>query len=84
MPDTAPPEESNDTPLTQQEYRFLRCLLYGDDLSWVRQEGLLLSVLVDSINEKLYDTFQDTVLTSEDQPAVIEDYLDELKEMVPE
>ena len=84
VPDTAPPEESNDTPLTQQECRFLRCLLYGGDLSWVRQEGLLLSVLVDSINEKLYDAFQDTVLTSEDQPAVIEDYLDELKEMVPE
>ena len=59
-------------------------LLYGGGLSWVRQEGLLLSVLVDSINEKLYDSFQDTVLTLEDRPAVIEDYLDELKEMVPE
>ena len=41
-------------------------------------------MLVDSINEKLYDSFQDTVLTLEDRPAVIEDYLDELKEMVPE
>ena len=84
-PDTAPSAgEAPDIPLTQQECRFLRCLLYGGDLSWVRQEGLLLSVLVDSINEKLYDAFQDTVLTSEDRPAVIEDYLDELKEMVPE
>ncbi len=82
-PDTAPPAETNDTPLTQQECRFVRCLLYGGGLSWVRQEGLLLSVLVDSVNEKLYDTFQDTVLTMEDQPAVIEDYLDELKEMIP-
>lgn len=84
-PDTAPSAgEAPDIPLTQQECRFLRCLLYGGGLSWVRQEGLLLSVLVDSINEKLYDSFQDTVLTLEDRPAVIEDYLDELKEMVPE
>lgn len=83
-PDIAPPGEMNDTPLTQQECRFLKCLLYSGSLSWLRQEGLLLSVLVDSINEKLYDTFQDTVLTLEDRPAVIEDYLNELKEMVPE
>lgn len=83
-PDTAQPSEVPDTPLTAQESRFLRCLLYGGSLSWVRQEGLLLSVLVDSVNEKLYDIFQDTVLTLEDQPDVIEDYLDELKEMVPQ
>ena len=38
------------------------------------------SVLLDGINEKLYDIFQDTVLDQDAQP--ISDYIDELKEMV--
>lgn len=69
-----------DTPLSPQEYRLVQCLLYERSLSWIQAEGCILSVLVDGINEKLYDTFQDTVL--EDSPALIEDYIDELKEMV--
>ncbi|MDE7262758.1 MAG: hypothetical protein K2N78_11975 [Oscillospiraceae bacterium] len=40
----------------------------------------MLSVLVDGVNEKLYDTFQDTVL--DDTPQLVEDYIDDLKEMV--
>ena len=57
----------------------MQCLLYGGDTGWVQREGKMLSVLLDSINEKLYDAFQDTVV-SEDGP--VEDYLDELKEMI--
>ena len=67
-------------PLDKNEYRLLKSLLYGQDTAWVQREGLMLSVLVDGINEKLYDTFLDTVL--DDTPAPIEDYIDELKEMV--
>ena len=62
------------------EYRLLQCLLYGRDAGWVQAEGWLLSVLVDGINEKLFDTFQDSVL--DDTPQLVEDYIDELKEMV--
>lgn len=40
----------------------------------------MMSVLVDGINEKLYDEFMDSVL--DDTPALVEDYIDELKEMV--
>ena len=69
-----------DTPLSSPEYRLLQCLLYGGDRSWVRREGYLLSVLLDSINEKLYDIFQDSVLSEDAAP--LEDYLDELKEMI--
>lgn len=54
-------------------------LLYGGDMGWVQREGKMVSVLLDSINEILYDTFQDAVI--EDQ-QVVEDYIDELKEMV--
>ena len=40
----------------------------------------MLSVLSDSINDKLYDIFLDSVL--DDTPALIEDYIEDVKEMV--
>lgn len=84
-PVTAPPApepaaQAADTPLNPEEYRLLQSLLYGRDTGWVRAQGLLLSVLLDGINEKLYEQFQDTVLDEEGQPIV--DYLEDLKEMV--
>ena len=67
-------------PLADVEYRLLRDLLYDGDIRWVQTEGHILSVLLDSINDKLYDVFLDTVL--EDGPSLVEDYSDELKEMI--
>ncbi len=75
-----PPE--SDLPLEEAEIRLLQCLLYGGSLNWVRQSGKITSVLADSINEKLYDIFSDAVLTLTDPPEIVEDYIDELKEMV--
>jgi len=72
------PEECG--PLTGPEYRLLHCLLYGESISWIPEEGLMLSVLSDSINEKLYDIFQDSVI--DDTPELVEDYIEDLKEMV--
>ena len=74
------PAAPADCPLDPAEYRLMQCLLYGGDTGWVQAEGRLLSVLVDGINEKLYDTFFDTVL--DDASQVIEDYMEDLKEMV--
>ena len=68
--------------LSEPQYHLLHCLLYGGSLQWVRQEGHILSVLTDGINEALFDTFSDTVLTADEPPEVIEDYIEELKEMV--
>ena len=68
------------TPLSPAEYRLLQCLLYGGDLGWVQAGGHMLSVLADGVNDKLYDTFLDTVLDSDYQ--VIDDYINDLKEMV--
>ncbi|MDD6200640.1 MAG: TerB N-terminal domain-containing protein [Firmicutes bacterium] len=79
-PEAPPPAENPDCPLEPAEYRLLRSLLYGGDTGWVRAEGYLLSVLVDGINEKLYDQFADSVL--DDTPQPIPDYIEELKEMV--
>jgi len=71
---------ADDCPLTGPEYRLLQCLLYGRELGWIRAEGLILSVLSDSINDKLYDIFQDSVM--DDSPELVEDYIEDLKEMV--
>lgn len=68
--------------LTDGERRLLRCLLYGQSICWVREEGLLLSVLVDGINEKLYERFNDTVLLFDTEPELLEEYLDDLREMI--
>lgn len=73
---------ASDLPLTDQELRLLRTLLYGGDMGWIRREGLLLSVLVDSVNDKLFDIFGDSVLLTDEPPELIEDYMEELKEMV--
>lgn len=78
IPEPAP--AAGDCPLSPEEYRLMQCLLYGRDLGWVRAEGYMMSVLLDSINDKLYETFLDTV--ADDTPAVAEDYIDDLKEMV--
>lgn len=75
-------EESKDNILESSERRLLHALLYGESLSWLQEEGLMSSVLVDSINEKLFDRFGDTVLLDDLCPEVIEDYAEELKEMV--
>lgn len=74
------PEGTGESLLSPAEYRLLQCLLYGGELGWVQAEGHLLSVLVDGVNEKLYDQFMDAVL--DDSPALIEDYMDDLKGMV--
>ena len=68
---------SADHGLTGAEKRLLCALLTGGALDWVRAEGQILSVLVDGINEKLYEAFSDTVIEGE-PPAVVEDYREEL------
>ena len=66
--------------LSEDELRLLRSLLHGEELGWLREKGLMLSVLTDSINEKLFDEFVDTV--PDDTPDVIEEYRRELKEIL--
>lgn len=82
MPKEAAQADTAD--LSDIEYEFMKCLLYGKNYSdMVKAKGLMLSVLIDSINEKLYDRFCDTVLIYDgDKPEVIEDYADELKELI--
>lgn len=63
--------------LSQSEKRYLQCLIDGSPTNWVISEGFLPSLLCDSINEKLFDIFDDTVL---ENGEIVEDYKEELKE----
>lgn len=73
----------NQTPLNDTEYKFMQCLLYGADYSVLIKNGIMLSVLADSVNEKLFDEFGDTVIEfNGDVPMIVEDYTDDLKGMV--
>jgi hypothetical protein len=75
------PAEPDELPfhLSPDEYHFLHCVLYGEDWHWISSRGLMLSILIDSINEKAFDEFGDTILTEDDGPELIPDYIDDLK-----
>lgn len=77
-------EFANETTLTDDEYYFLRCILYNLPYEdFMRKKALMVSVLADGINEKLFDLFSDTVLLlNGDNAELIEDYTEELKEIV--
>ena len=79
LPQPQPEALPGDCPLDKTQYRLMQNLLYGGDTGWVQREGKMVSVLLDSINEILYETFQDAVI---EDGQVVEDYIDELKEMV--
>ena len=82
----AEPARQNELNISEQEYHFLQCLLYGKTYAeFVKSKGLLLSVLVDSINDNLFDRFGDTVIMyNGDKPELTEDYIDELKGIIKE
>ena len=72
--------------LEEHEREFLLCLIEGRSYeTMLRERGIMLSVLTDGINEKLYEEFADTVMEYDgDRPVIVEDYLEELKGIVKE
>ena len=78
-------ENAIDMILDKDEYGFICALLYdGDHKKAAAESGKMVSILADSINEKLFDDFGDTVIEfSEDKPIIIDDYTEELKNMFP-
>ncbi len=88
IPDLKPlkTEPRNGLDLSENEYSLMRSLLYGRAPGEsLESKGRMLSVLVDSINQNLFELFGDTVITEADgRPELIEDYIDDLKEMIKE
>ncbi|MCR5110134.1 MAG: TerB N-terminal domain-containing protein [Ruminococcus sp.] len=82
--EAAPVTNDGDCPLSDAETAFVKTLLSGGDYdAEARKFGCMTSILADSVNEKLFDDFGDTVILFEDDvPCIIEDYIDELKEIV--
>lgn len=72
--------------LSAAEYAFLRALLYGQPYSDILRANATTALLLsDGVNEKLFDLFGDTVIEfSGDEPILIDDYTDELKERIPQ
>lgn len=75
--------ESDNKFLDSIETAIVLAILESDLLklnNLLRTNGLMLSVVIDSINEKLFDTIGDMVIELDgDVPIIIEDYLDQLK-----
>lgn len=73
------------TALSETEQAFLRCLLTNTSYeTLLRQTHTMPSLLADHINAVLWDDFGDTVIAFDgDTPTLVEDYLDDLKGMMP-
>ena len=82
----APMRLAEDHPslLDSTEAAFLEMLLSGSSLrEFERAHACMASVLVDSINDKLYDEFADICIdTCTGEPAIIEDYVPELRDLL--
>ncbi len=85
---TENPEEKfkpkNKTNLNDAETELLQCLLEEKPYAVLfRSKGVLPSLLVDSVNEKLFDRFNDTVIGFDgDEPKIIDDYRNALKGII--
>ena len=79
-------ESCCELPLDNDEICFMKALLYNGNIADIAKScGKMVSILADSVNEKLFDRFGDTVIEfTGDLPALIEDYTEELMEMIPD
>ena len=88
--DTSAAESAAETPFKESDgiiplYReLIRCIIDGGDCAALaRKNGVMLSVLADSVNEAFFEAFGDNVINFDgDTPAITEDYLDDLKGML--
>lgn len=66
---------------TDDEKEIVRLIASGGDgAGYARSRGLLLSVVVDNINEKLFDLLLDNAIEFEDEaPRIVEDYMEDVK-----
>ncbi len=79
---TAPSPDASS--LSPKEIELVACLLSGGSVrEFERAHACMASVLVDSINDKLYDEFADICIDATgDKPAIIEDYAPELRTLL--
>lgn len=79
-PPASPSTAAAPAGLTSDELSLLRALLGGEAPAPRAPGSPSLDMLVDSINEKLFDLVGDTVIEFDDEdPCLVEDYLDDLR-----
>lgn len=81
--ETAVNDEQEDYGLSSEEMATIILLLKGKDLNkYLKEHHLMAAVIIDNINEKLFDEFGDNVIEFiNDIPTVIEDYQEDLEDM---
>ena len=77
-------DAADDGKLTDLETSLLKIILDGGDAgAFAKRNGAMLSVVIESINEKLFDLLCDTAIEFYgDTPRAVEDYIDELKGLI--
>lgn len=75
--------EQEDYGLSSEEMSTIILLLKGKDINkYLKEHHLMAAVIIDNINEKLFDEFGDNVIEFiNDIPTVIEDYQEDLEDM---
>ena len=76
-------DKQEDYGLSSEEMATIILLLKGKDLNkYLKEHHLMAAVIIDNINEKLFDEFGDNVIEFiNDIPTVIEDYQEDLEDM---
>lgn len=76
-------DEQEDYGLSSEEMATIILLLKRKDLNkYLKEHHLMAAVIIDNINEKLFDEFGDNVIEFiNDIPTVIEDYQEDLEDM---
>ena len=76
-------DEQENYGLSSEETTTITLLLKGKDLNkYLKGQHLMAAVIIDNINEKLFDEFGDNVIEFiNDIPTVIEDYQEDLEDM---
>ena len=80
-------DDATDDTLNADEQYLVRALLHQKPYqAYLKQHHLMASILVDSINEKLFDEIGDSVIefNDQDEPEIIDDYEDDLRELLKE
>ncbi|MCI1975246.1 MAG: TerB N-terminal domain-containing protein [Limosilactobacillus sp.] len=71
--------------LSKDELYLLTSLLAGKEWrSYFKRHHLMVSIIVDEINDKLFDEIGDTVIEFDDQeqPQIVEDYREDIEELI--
>lgn len=83
LEETVVDNEEENYGLSSEEKTTIILLLKGKDINkYLKEHHLMAAVIIDNINEKLFDEFGDNVIEFiNDIPTVIEDYQEDLEDM---